>query len=267
MLNDTDQPLVHKKKNRNVTLISLQIIIFASIGSAVALLVQRYKPVSPVAEASQAVSERNKDSIPELPVPDIVEENNTPEVIIDDKQSEENSSISVVQNSEEQTKPQIKLEVVEQKPAAEPSVTVLPERSQEEINVEYLSLINSGKEKMTASDFSGAKADLTEASEIKMTQELFDLIGDCKLKENEQLLAERKAKYEEKMPFGSYTIVRKKSNSNYGAVDADAFERIPCKYKNVGKAENGRAFERADGLFDIYNTEGMLISEDSPYYY
>lgn len=195
-----------------------------------------------------------------MPVPDIVEENNTPEVIIDDKQSEENSSISVAQNSEEQTKPQIKPEVVEQKPAAEPSVTVLPERSEEEINAEYLSL-------MTASDFSGAKADLTKASEIKMTQELFDLIGDCKLKENEQLLVERKAKYEEKMPFGSYTIVRKKSNSNYGAVDADAFELIPCKYKNVGKAENGRAFERADGLFDIYNTEGMLISEDSPYYY
>ena len=52
----------------------------------------------------------------------------------------------------------------------------------------------------------------------------------------------------------------------YGAIDSDANERIPCKYRNVGIAENGRAFERKDGLFDIYNADGVLINEGSTYY-
>lgn len=40
----------------------------------------------------------------------------------------------------------------------------------------------------------------------------------------------------------------------------------PCKYRNVGIAENGRAFERKDGLFDIYNADGVLVNEGSTYY-
>lgn len=273
VLNDADQPAVPKKKNRKATLISLLIIIFASIGSAVALLVQRYKPVSPVAEVVNTASDMNDTNN----VPAVMDELNDPDT--------ENAD-DVTHEQKEQPAPEIKPEVKQdvkpevitpqpetEKKAAEPvvdavesSASTQSERSEEEINAEYLSLINSGKDKMTAGDFSGAKADFTKASEIRMTQELFDLIGDCKLRENEQILAERKAKYEEKMPFGPYIIVRKKSNGNYGAVDADAIERIPCKYKNVGKADNGRAFERADGLFDIYNTEGVLISEGLPYY-
>jgi serine/threonine-protein kinase len=35
---------------------------------------------------------------------------------------------------------------------------------------------------------------------------------------------------------------------------------------NVGIAENGRAFERQDGLYDIYNIEGILIKEGTTYY-
>ena len=34
----------------------------------------------------------------------------------------------------------------------------------------------------------------------------------------------------------------------------------------VGIADNGRAFEREDNLFDIYNSDGSLISEGLTYY-
>ena len=279
VFNNIDVPAVPKKKKRKVTLISLLIIIFASIGSAVALFVQRYKPTPPVVEIVNTTPEGKTDPVEDPVISNVIEESNTPEVIEEKIKTESvNDGKTNKDQQEAQTKPEIKPEVVSQKPTSvkpevKPAVknveqpeTRLPERSQEEINAEYLSLINSGKEKMATADFSGAKADFTKASEIKMTQELFDLIGDCKLKENESNLAKRKAQYEEKMSFGKYTIVRKKSNGNYGAIDAEAMEHIPCNYKNVGKADNGRAFERTDGLFDIYNTEGVLINQGVPYY-
>lgn len=279
VLNNVDLPPVPKKKKRKVTLISLLIIIFASIGSAVALLVQRYKTAPPVAEVINTASGGNTEPVQDPVMPAIIEESDTAEVAEEKTKTEnENEGKTNKDKEDTSTKPDVKPETVQQQPASvkqevkpvvkdvEQPVTVKPERSKEEINAEYLSLINSGKDKMAAADFSGAKADFTKASEIKMTKELFDLIGDCKLKENENDLAERKAQYEEKMSFGKYIIVRKKSNGNYGAVDADAIEQIPCKYKNVGKADNGRAFERADGLFDIYNTEGVLINQGVPYY-
>lgn len=279
VLNNVDLPPVPKKKKRKVTLISLLIIIFASIGSAVALLVQRYKTTPPVAEVINTASGGNTEPVQDPVMPAIIEESDTAQVAEEKIKTEnENKGKTNKDQEDTSTKPDVKPETVQQQPASvkqevkpvvkdvEQPVTVRPERSKEEINAEYLSLINSGKDKMAAADFSGAKADFTKASEIKMTKELFDLIGDCKLKENENDLAERKAQYEEKMSFGKYIIVRKKSNGNYGAVDADAIEQIPCKYKNVGKADNGRAFERADGLFDIYNTEGVLINQGVPYY-
>ena len=69
-----------------------------------------------------------------------------------------------------------------------------------------------------------------------------------------------------KKSFGNYTIVRKKATQLYGAIDVEANEKIPCKYLNVGIAENGRAFERQDGLYDIFNNEGVLIKEGATYY-
>ena len=52
----------------------------------------------------------------------------------------------------------------------------------------------------------------------------------------------------------------------YGAIDTKGEERIPCKYISVGIAEQGRAFERPDHLFDIYNTDGTLVGEGLSYY-
>ncbi|MDR3137457.1 MAG: protein kinase [Tannerellaceae bacterium] len=62
-----------------------------------------------------------------------------------------------------------------------------------------------------------------------------------------------------KIAFGRLRIVKKRSIGLYGAIDADGKERIPCKYLYNDSAPEGRAFARVDGLFDIYNDEGILL--------
>lgn len=138
--------------------------------------------------------------------------------------------------------------------------------SQEEREEEYSRFLIMGKEKIEKSDFRGAQAAFAKAKEIKITEEVVRLIITCDTREKEKRLLDKKAEYEEKMTFGKLKIVRKKSNGRYGAIDAQVEERIPCKYLNVGRAENGRAFEREDHLYDIYNEEGVLISQGITFY-
>lgn len=69
------------KEKRKVTLISLLIIIFASIGSAVALFVQRHKPTLPVAEMVNATPEGKTDPVEDPVISNVMEESNAPEVI------------------------------------------------------------------------------------------------------------------------------------------------------------------------------------------
>ena len=130
----------------------------------------------------------------------------------------------------------------------------------------YAARLASGKRKMEAGDFTGAKKDLSAARDAKLTEEVVRLLIACDEGAEEKRVADKKAQYEEKMAFGPYKIVRKKSNNRYGAIDARGEERIPCKYLSVGLADNGRAFEREDNLYDIYNSEGALISEGRTYY-
>ena len=136
------------------------------------------------------------------------------------------------------------------------------------MNVEsrYQALLQSGKAKLAKADFAGAKEDLTQAKEAKLTEEVVRLLIQCDEGVEQQQIADRIAQYEEKMAFGPYKIVRKKSNNKYGAIDTKGQERIPCKYLSVGIAEQGRAFERPDNLFDIYNTDGKLVGEGLSYY-
>lgn len=130
----------------------------------------------------------------------------------------------------------------------------------------YEAALDAGKTKMAAADYEGAKQEFTRAKEAKLTEEAVRLIIAADEKAEEKRIADRKARYEEKMDFGQYKIVRKKSNGRYGAIDAKADEHIPCIYLSVGKADNGRAFEREDNLFDIYNPEGVLITQGATYY-
>lgn len=135
-----------------------------------------------------------------------------------------------------------------------------------EIEAQYRQLITAGQSSMAAKEYAAAKKDFTKAKELKLTEEVVRLLITCDEKAEAHKIEQRRALYEEKMDFGKYKIVRKKSTGRYGAIDREANERIPCKYVNVGKADNGRAFERDDNLFDIYNADGTLVSKGATYY-
>lgn len=134
------------------------------------------------------------------------------------------------------------------------------------IDTQYAKWLNLGKDKMTRNDYIGAREDLTNAKNMKVTEEVVRLLVVCEEQIKEKYILDKKAQYIEMMSFGVYTIVRKKSNNRYGAIDIDGNERIPCKYLSVGKTDNGRAFEREDNLFDIYGSDGNVITKGATYY-
>lgn len=258
-----------RKKKRKGVLISVVITIFACVGSAVAFLVQGNKVstkpsvtelISPVGEEKDSVSIPQDTTVSEMKIEESMlgEEDKKTETAIP-RQPEKLTPVVV---DEPRKQPETK-----QVPAEKNKITIQPvQPTAEEIDAEYAALIASGKEKMRKADFTNAKKDFTKAKETKLTEEVVRLLISCDEKEAAKLLADRKAQYEVKKTFGNFTIVRKKSTMLYGAIDSEANERIPCKYRNVGIAENGRAFERKDGLFDIYNADGVLVNEGSTYY-
>ena len=287
VLNNVDIPAVPKKKKRKVTLISLLIIIFASIGSAVALLVQRSKAVPPVAEVLNSVPEGNNNPVSDSTVPVVIDENNTSGVVEAEPETESESkkeSTGVRPDSQEKkiVKPETTPKQTDPVNDIKQPVTAPSVPTEAEMNAEFEALIASGKNKMAASDASSNAADFIKATEeiadagtdfskaakIKMTDELISLIEKRKVKEEEILLAGRKALYDEVKPFGELMIVQKKETQKFGAIDANARERIKCKYLAAYQTQQGyRAFLREDDLFDIYNAEGIMISERLPDYY
>ena len=247
------EPITEKNNSRK-KIIPIGIAIFVVVGSATALLVHSNRPTKEVVESIDLPSAVEPDSnvSKEVEMPDHPVLHTEP-------------PISEIKEAEKQ-EPK-----VEEKRPMETEHTieenVLPDQpSENEMNEKYNLLIASGKEKMAKADYSGAKKDLSEAKDTKLTEEVVRLIIACDEKTEEKRIADKKALYEEKMAFGRYKIVRKKSNNRYGAIDSKAEERIPCKYLSVGIADNGRAFEREDNLFDIYNSDGSLISEGLTYY-
>lgn len=268
--NDTVEEMTvqPRKKKRKGVLISVVITILACIGSAFVFWVQGNKVSTKpgVAELTTPAEEENdsESSLPATIVPEVKEEplpeEKDPHTETEIAQQPENDAPVAVDEPRKQpeTRP---LQAEENKTAIQPAQPTV-----EETEAEYAALIASGKERMEKADFTGAKKDFTKAKETKLTEEVVRLLIACDEKEAAQLLADRKAQYEMKNTFGNFTIVRKKSTMLYGAIDSEANERIPCKYGNVGIAENGRAFERKDGLFDIYNADGVLINEGSTYY-
>lgn len=257
VVNVANPPVVEpvaEKKNSKKKIIPIGIAIFVVVGSATAILVHSNRPTKEVVENIDLPSAAEPDS-------NVTENVEMP----DNPVLHTETPISEIKEAEKQ-EPK-----VEEKQPTEIEHTieenVLPDQpSENELNEKYNSLISSGKEKMAKADYSGAKKDLSEAKDTKLTEEVVRLIIACDEKAEEKRIADKKAQYEEKMAFGRYKIVRKKSNNRYGAIDSQAEERIPCKYLSVGIADNGRAFEREDNLFDIYNSDGSLISEGLTYY-
>lgn len=247
------EPITEKNNSRK-KIIPIGIVIFVVVGSATALLVHSNRPTKEVIERIDLPSAAEPDShvTKEVEMPDHpVQHMELP--ISEIKEAKK------LEPKAEEKQPTGTEHTIEE--------NVLPDQlSENEMNEKYNSLIISGKEKMAKADYLGAKKDLSEAKDTKLTEEVVRLIITCDEKAEEKRIADQKALYEEKMAFGRYKIVRKKSNNRYGAIDSKAEERIPCKYLSVGIADNGRAFEREDNLFDIYNSDGSLISEGLTYY-
>lgn len=243
------------RKKRKGVLISAVVVAFACIGSAVIFMVEGNKP--PMADTGDQVEMPLETQQPVVTEP-IVAEPIVVEELPQPKQEDTPTSTTPANNKKQ----------VDKSPIAE-AIPAPPKPTEAEVEAQYAAFVASGKAKMEHADYANARKDLTKAKETKLTEEVMLLLISCDSKEDEKQLSERKALYEEKKTFDknkSLMIVRKKSTGKYGAIDGNADERIPCKYVNVGIAENGRAFEREDGLFDIYNDYGALVNKGSTYY-
>ncbi|MDR3268762.1 MAG: serine/threonine protein kinase [Tannerella sp.] len=241
---------IRKKKRKRRVVIPLLIFVFTFVGYAVAYIW--------VAESPQGTVELNESR-------GAARNNNSEE-----PKSDEAASGETVETAESAKMDAKKLTAQEEKAKKEAEAKLLAEKnntsepihsepSAEEINASYKSLIVSGKTKMEQKKYAEAKKDFQKANELKATDEAFQLFLSCAEKEEEQQIIERKALYEMKMPFGNYTIVRKILTGRYGAIDSKGKERIEAKYLRVAPCSDGRAFEREDHMYDIYNTNGDLI--------
>lgn len=260
----------HIKKNLNGRVFLIGFTIFAIVGSSMALYHFSKSTVN-----ADTLSDNGKE--PEMPsssveptyevddhigsVDSIESESSSNEPNANIKKEVEQPKLDVAQTLEPQETESV---ISSNRPDLDLSISDTP--SVEEIESRYDSLIASGKGWMAKEDFEAAMKDFARAKETKLTEEVVRLEIECDEMAEKRRIADNLARYEEKMPFGRFKIVRKKSNNRYGAIDDTANERIPCKYISVGITDNGRAFEREDNLFDIYNSEGTLISEGRTYY-
>lgn len=120
----------------------------------------------------------------------------------------------------------------------------------------YNALLASAKEKINRGgldDLNHAEKELQQAKNINNSEEINNLL--------KQIVDKRLSHYEILMPFSNestLTIVKKLSNNLYGAINKEGIEVIDCKYvfQSLGDNLNNRNFEREDGSYDIYDSEG-----------
>ncbi|MDR2469803.1 MAG: protein kinase [Tannerella sp.] len=260
---DTSHARIRKKKRKRRVMIPLAIFAFAFFSYAVAYIFGL--------NDLPGITRNDNDGIA---MPDVTpSEKTNPQTLTDATEKSEtkkgNAAATTPQNPPADTKKTTEQEAKAQRDAEErltatqqnvpETVEIAP--SAEEINRQYSALIASGKEKMEQQKYSEARKDFGKASELKATEEASRLFLECREKEEAQKIVERKALYEIKMPLGDYRVVRKISTQLYGAIDSKGEEHIKCIYVNTGASPNGRAFERRDGKYDVYNTEGRLVSD------
>ena len=287
LLNVTDEELVQKvkekKSSHSMVAVTTSVLLLVA-GSAAGLYYYEEKKNPPKQIVDQSfIKENEEDVVANVSLVDSIKKQDETSQTSVPKKNVETATVKVekqepVQKPVSTSKKSIGTEQVSSSPKTEndkpaidkkttedQNITISPP-SKEQVQSFYNRLLASGKEKMNAKDYTGAKNDFTLAKDQMITEEVMRLLIACDEKIEEQHITERKAQYEEKMPFGRYTIVRKKSNNRYGAIDNDGQERIPCKYLSVGKADKGRAFEREDNLYDIYASDGSIITKGATYY-
>jgi serine/threonine protein kinase len=280
--NQTNKDQTNSPKKRKRIWVGMAIGLSAIFLLAILLITQQNQAQSENMKTEATlpeIQEAGEKDVSEQNDPTLMEQGTASETVEDESASvlaqtqEEGNTAANRDNHQPPTVPVSRSENQEQtvRPSTEPEATMLvSEPTPAEIEANYSMLIASGKQKMDIFDFSGAKKDLLQARTIKRTDEVESLLTRCYQEEEEKQIADRMLLYEEKMPFGFLKIVRKKENGKpgkfYGAINNRAEEVIPCKYIGVGIAEGGRAFEREDHLFDIYNSEGVRLGEGLTYY-
>lgn len=286
LLNATDEELVQKvkekKSSHSMVAVTTSVLLLVA-GSAAGLYYYEEKKNPPKQIVDQSlIKENEEDVMANVSLVDSIKKQDETSQTSVPKKNVETTTVKVEKqepvqkpvstpkkSTTEQVSSSPKTEndkpAIDKKTTEDQNITISPP-SKEQVQSFYNRLLASGKEKMNAKDYTGAKNDFTLAKDQMITEEVMRLLIACDEKIEEQHITERKAQYEEKMPFGRYTIVRKKSNNRYGAIDNDGQERIPCKYLSVGKADKGRAFEREDNLYDIYASDGSIITKGATYY-
>lgn len=261
--NQKTLPKRQKKSKRRIT-IPLLILLFACAGWAVLyLLRQDNKKDTLVADAL------TQQQMEPMPPSDLRFETETP--LTEQQLPDENTSklkkeeIKKKESKKKETKLKTEEASIQQtsgtKTPADEEDKAKAVLQAERIEANYAALLSSGKTKMNEGNYADAKIDFAKAKDIKVTEEAIRLSMVCDEKIEEQDIMARKALYDASMPFGNYTIVRKKQNKRYGAIDSKGIERIKCIYLSVGRSDNGRAFEREDHLYDIYNSNGVLVGK------
>lgn len=287
LLNATDEELVQKvkekKSSHSMVAVTTSVLLLVA-GSAAGLYYYEEKKNPPKQIVDQSlIKENEEDVVANVSLVDSIKKQDETSQTSVPKKNVETATVKVEKQEPvqkpvstpkkstgtEQVSSSPKTEnnkpAIDKKTTEDQNITISPP-SKEQVQSFYNRLLASGKEKMNTKDYTGAKNDFTLAKDQMITEEVMRLLIACDEKIEEQHITERKAQYEEKMPFGRYTIVRKKSNNRYGAIDNDGQERIPCKYLSVGKADKGRAFEREDNLYDIYASDGSIITKGATDY-
>ncbi|MDR0349501.1 MAG: protein kinase [Tannerella sp.] len=126
----------------------------------------------------------------------------------------------------------------------------------------YEERIASAKAKIKIRDYSGAYSDLKDALKTKTTDEALNLIQQCREEIEMEIIRERLAQYDifSAIDFGDLKIVRHRESRLFGAINTKGDPIIPCKYVDVSKSSNGRAFMREDGKYDLYAANGECLA-------
>jgi serine/threonine-protein kinase len=235
----TIPPVIKNKRGKGVFVISL-ICIFVALGVSVAYLIGNNVSSNLVDMPPETITET--DSIagePAMTNMNVISQN----PISTEQQPSTNSAVTTHAENVPQTSGEITEEL---------DTTAHP--SEEEIAATISALVTSSKAKMNAGNIAGAEDDFNKAAAIKFTPEVERL----HIQLEDKKIEIRRSQYDDKLSFGDYKIVKKKSTGRYGAIDNKGNEWIPCRYLQAEKVdENSYAFQREDKLFDIYYTNGQ----------
>jgi serine/threonine-protein kinase len=238
------------KKKRKTLLVSLLITGFIIIASASVWLFSDQEPAVSLPEENQQIVVDEKENI---------EGNDELATNGIEKTSEElhDSQETVVNSTENEPVQPVSRDL---QITNDTSDIIFASEETENLKL-YEEFMTSGHAKRLSKDYKGALADFEKARDYHLTEDVVLLTIEMRTHIEEEEIAQRRAQYEEKMPFGPYMIVKKKNNDRYGAIDEKGFEIIPCEYVIARIADSGRAFLREDDLYDIYDDNGNLMNK------